>query len=209
MTHPERTVRPVVKARVAGFGMAVRLAEARAASLRNRARRDPTNSPEWLSEALRALDDAHAELQAAQEALNEQADELLNTRVEHELEWQRYRDLFEAAPIAYLETDPRGDVVEANRRCCELLNVRPFQLVDKPLVRFVSHAERDLFHRSLQFLGCGSKQLSIALHILPRSARTAILTHADLAVVQNAAGAVQSLRWTFSIPPKQSGETPA
>ena len=61
------------------------------------------------------LDVAIEELSVTGEELREQTDELTATRRALEAERQRYQELFEAAPVAYLVTDPMARIREANR----------------------------------------------------------------------------------------------
>jgi two-component system, OmpR family, sensor histidine kinase VicK len=98
--------------------------------------------PELLSSALE-------ELAVVLEELNVQHEELLQTRQELELERQRYWELFEFAPDAYIVTDTQGVIQQANRFTAGLLGVRKDFLVGKPLVIFVSQAERRAFHNKL------------------------------------------------------------
>jgi PAS domain S-box-containing protein len=194
----DRSADPVAADWMAGFVSALRVASLRASELRRRAHGEPHNSEAWLVEALHALDHAHAELLAAQDELNQRADELLNARVEHELEWLRYRDLFEAAPMAYVETDLQGNVIEANRRCCELLKITPAQLVDKPLVVFVTQGDRQLFRQSLSLLALRSERASVELHLLPRRTSDPIAVRAEIVAVGDPAGRTRAFRWAFS-----------
>jgi PAS domain S-box-containing protein len=215
MTNPDVRIRhacdhsaePASARRPAGFASALRLASVRAADLRRRADGEPHNSEAWLLEALHALDHAHAELLAAQDELYQRADELLSARVEHELEWQRYRDLFEAAPISYVETDMRGNVIEANRRCCELLNIAPRQIVDKPLVVYVAQADRPLFRQNLGLLAQRSERASLGLRLQPRHASELIAVLAQVAAVENT-GRARAFRWAFCEPGDASGPAP-
>src|SRR5688572_9252989 len=53
-------------------------------------------------------------------------------------ERQRYRDLFELAPVAYLVTDPSGMILEANHAAAELFGAPSWLLVGKALAAFVA-----------------------------------------------------------------------
>jgi PAS domain S-box-containing protein len=64
------------------------------------------------------------------------------------LERQRYAELFDFAPDAYLETDSRWNVREANRAAVALLRCGREQLVGKPLAVFVAvEVRKDLRSR--------------------------------------------------------------
>ncbi|MCC5658884.1 PAS domain S-box protein [Nostoc sp. XA010] len=85
------------------------------------------------------------ELQVVEEELREQNQELTIARELVELERQRYQDLFEFAPDAYLVTDTAGIIQEANRAAATLLAVRQKYLVNKPLILFIAHQDRQTF----------------------------------------------------------------
>lgn len=61
------------------------------------------------------------------------------------MERYRYHNMFEFAPDAYLVTDVRGIIREANYAAARLLNVSQHFLVGKPLTIFVSQEERRVF----------------------------------------------------------------
>jgi PAS domain-containing protein len=183
--------------RTATFDLAVRLAESRADQLRSRANGEPDTSLKLLTEALSALDHAHAELAAARDELHERADELLATRIERELEWARYRDLFEAAPIPYVEMDTLGVVIEGNHRCCEFFNVLPAQLVGKPLAVFIAQSDRLLFRRTLHALSIGSCLESVTLQLQPRGSPVSFSTRAEISTVGALPGQARAIRCMF------------
>ncbi|MEH2175954.1 PAS domain S-box protein [Nostoc sp.] len=91
------------------------------------------------------LQQALEELQVVEEELREQNEELAVARELVELERQRYRDLFEFAPDAYLVTDTAGIIQEANRAAAILLAVRQKYLLNKPLILFIPHEDRQTF----------------------------------------------------------------
>jgi two-component system, OmpR family, sensor histidine kinase VicK len=98
--------------------------------------------PELLASALE-------ELAVVLEELTVQHEELLLTRQELELERQNYWELFELAPDAYIVTDTLGVIQQANRFASGFLGVRKDFLIGKPLILFVSQAERQAFHNQL------------------------------------------------------------
>ena len=74
--------------------------------------------------------------------LREQTDELIAIRRALEAERQRYLELFEAAPVAYLVTDPMARVCEANRAAAALFGVAQGFLAGKPLAAYVDGTDR-------------------------------------------------------------------
>lgn len=63
-----------------------------------------------LPRAFKELGTASEELQVAVEEIFQQTEELAVTRSQVEAERQRYKDLFEFMPIAYLITDEQGKI---------------------------------------------------------------------------------------------------
>jgi PAS domain S-box-containing protein len=84
-----------------------------------------------------SIDSSHAvqpelaELASLQEALAREA--------------QRYREMFESAPLAFLTTDGAGKVLEANLVSADMLGIDRGFLIGKPLTSFVAPGERRRF----------------------------------------------------------------
>ena len=112
----------------------------------------PIPSPELLPVALKELGVASEELQVAMEELTRQNEELLTARNLTETERQRYQNLFELAPDAYLTTDLGGNICEANRATVAMLSRQQRFLVGKPLVSIVMSDDRPLFRAKLSQL---------------------------------------------------------
>jgi len=114
----------------------------------------PCQQRELLTAVFEELHVTVEELQGTQEQLRQQNaqlrqqnQELAATRQIIEAERQRYHDLFELAPDAYLVTDAEGIIREANRAAAMLLNVPQKFMVDKPLDIFVKHSRRSLLRQ--------------------------------------------------------------
>src|SRR5204863_1681766 len=69
-----------------------------------------------------------------------------------ETERQRYQELFEFAPDAYLVTDTVGAIREANRGAAELLGIPSGLLLGKSLALFVAAEARSTFRSQLNRL---------------------------------------------------------
>jgi PAS domain S-box-containing protein len=82
------------------------------------------------------------------------------TATRHALEAERrhYQELFEAAPVAYLITDPVGRVREANRAAAALLGVEQRFLHGKPLAAYVASGDRWAFRSTLTRLERGDEE---------------------------------------------------
>lgn len=70
----------------------------------------------------------------------------------------RYRLLFDAAPDPYIVTDRDGIVTEANSAAGELLGSDPSTIVNRPLVDYVTPAERDRYLGWLAQLQAGAPE---------------------------------------------------
>jgi PAS domain-containing protein len=191
------------------FDVAVQTATFRAEHLRSRAEREPQNSARLLVEALHALDQTRAQLAVARDELHELADQLLAARLERELEWARYRDLFEAAPLPYLETDLRGIVIEGNRSLCDLLCVRPAELIAKPILAYVAQPDRRACRDTLEAFSLGATKTSILVNLRPRGASSAVPSWLDMAAVTPWPDRNLTVRWMFSTPRAHAAEAPA
>ena len=108
--------------------------------------------PELLKAAFEELSISLEELEVQQEELYAQSEELINSRKQLELEHKRYQELFKFAPDAYLVTDIRGVIQEANQAAEELFKVPWDFMVDKPLIVFVVKQNYDNFHTQLDQL---------------------------------------------------------
>jgi PAS domain S-box-containing protein len=97
------------------------------------------------------IEDLHTaleELRVADEELRQQNEELTGAHLQVEIERQRYQDLFQLAPDAYLVTDLMGIITEANHSAARLLRVDPHFLAGKALASFIVSQDRQNF-RSL------------------------------------------------------------
>ncbi|MCU0548940.1 MAG: ATP-binding protein [Leptolyngbya sp. Prado105] len=107
-----------------------------------------TNVEDCLEELFSALE----ELSIAEEELRQQNEMLVLAQSEIEAERQRYQELFEFAPDAYLITDLYGVVQEANRVAVQLFNISHRHLIQKPLVSFIPDHQRQAFRSVLNQL---------------------------------------------------------
>lgn len=149
---------------------------------------------ELLAAAFKELAIASEALQVAVEELCQQNEELAGARAALEAERQRYQDLFEFAPDAYLVTDVRGTIREANRAAAALLNVSQQYLQGKPLTVFIPKQERQCFHSQLSELEQGEPLLEWAGRLLPRNSDP-LEVAIKVAAVCGREGNTFALRW--------------
>ncbi|HEY8172541.1 MAG TPA: ATP-binding protein [Dehalococcoidia bacterium] len=95
------------------------------------------------------LHETLTQLRRAEAELRRQNEELLAARSAIDAQRQRYKELFEAAPDAYLVTDLEGAVLEANHAAGELLGIAIPFLVRKPLIVFFRLEDRQEFRHVL------------------------------------------------------------
>ncbi|MBD2256506.1 helix-turn-helix domain-containing protein [Pseudanabaena sp. FACHB-2040] len=105
--------------------------------------------PEVTAAAFKELGIAVEELQVAVEELQQQNDSLAYAVETANVERGRYEHLFRFAPQAYLVTNLKGEVLEANLMASQLLGVPPEYLAKKPLVVYVDAADRPKFWTEL------------------------------------------------------------
>lgn len=91
-------------------------------------------------------------LQTANQELQRQNQELTNLAEAHSIERQRYQELFEMAPEAYLVTDGEGKIQEANLAAAKLFQMPALSLVGQNLTIYVPQAEQTAFVSQLKGL---------------------------------------------------------
>ena len=105
--------------------------------------------PERLPLAFQQLGVMFEELQVAVENLQQQKEELAAAREALETQRQRYQELFDLAPDAYLIINTSGVIEEANFAAAKLLNVSQRFLAGKVLLLFVAQEQRQKFYSQL------------------------------------------------------------
>ncbi|MFB2937040.1 PAS domain S-box protein [Aerosakkonemataceae cyanobacterium BLCC-F154] len=147
-----------------------------------------------LKESLVELGNTLQELQCALEEMNLKNDQLAVNQMLLEGERQRYQELFDFTPHAYLVTDGAGVISEANQAAEKLLGVRCDRLIGKPLIVFLSETERRNFLTHLNQLRTNKLTQEWELKIKPRNKQP--LPAACIAVpILNAYGNLIGLRW--------------
>lgn len=90
------------------------------------------------------------ELQVHQLELEMQNRELLETRAQLEAARDRYADLYDYAPVGYLDFDRRGSVLQANITALNLLGGRRAALEGHPFTGFLEQADTPEFFNHLR-----------------------------------------------------------
>lgn len=103
---------------------------------------DARASKEHLQRFVHELSSGIEELLVAEEELRVQSEELAASAAAIDAERERYGDLFDFAPDAYIVTDAQGKILEANAAASRMLGVRSRYLEGKLLISFVDEAAR-------------------------------------------------------------------
>jgi len=149
---------------------------------------------ETLTEAFQELQITLEELQVANEEMCQQNEGLAAARQMAEVERQRYQELFDFAPDAYIVTDMAAMIQEVNHAAAALLAVSPPRLRRKPLYLYVAPDEQPAFYDHLARLTKQDGVYSWEIRIQPRG-RGPLPVAISTAVVRNAQGNPRALRW--------------
>jgi PAS domain S-box-containing protein len=127
--------------------------------------RDGAVPPDETMEELRT---ALEELRMADQELRQQNEELAAAQLQLEIERQRYLDLFELAPDAYISTDVLGVITEANQSASRLLRIPHRTLPGRPLAPYVSIDDRPRFRALLSQRDPGLGSTTLRFKVQPR-----------------------------------------
>ncbi|WP_407885975.1 PAS domain S-box protein [Scytonema sp. NUACC26] len=147
-----------------------------------------------LPQTLVELGSASEMVKIATHELHQQNEQLIETRNLLEAQRQRYQDLFEFAPDAYIVTDILGIIQEANRAASQLLNVPQQRLIGQLIVNYVALQDRSSF-RGFLFQLKERDQLSELALSWQKSNGKFFDAAMTVAVVRNTGGKPTSLRW--------------
>jgi PAS domain S-box-containing protein len=141
-------------------------AQQRLATLQRRASAEPAES-KLLARALKEAENLLEELRAAQEQLVEARSRVEDIQGELTKQYEKYWELFDAMPDAYLVTKPDSTIVEANRAAAELFNVSQRFLIGKPLSVFVCQ-DRSGFLKTLESVSEQTRPTDLPFRLRPR-----------------------------------------
>lgn len=161
--------------------------------------------PTFLPIALKELGITSEELHVAAEELSRQSDLVVGFQQQLQEQSQRYEDLLEFIPDAYLVTDIVGKILEANRAAARLLNLKQERLLGKLLINFIPIEQRSKFRSKLSQIHQGNR-----IHNYTESLNLSEDMTVDVAItvgpIHNSLSEVIALRWILRdiTPPKQS-----
>jgi two-component system cell cycle sensor histidine kinase/response regulator CckA len=129
-------------------------------ALRERAEQFLASKPESINqEHYKGFQSLVHELSVYQAELEMQNEELRTTYLDLQESRNRYLDLYNSAPVAYLTLDERALVLEANTTSLELFGVNRKDLVNNALTHFISPESQDVFYlNTKEMLRTGAKQ---------------------------------------------------
>lgn len=154
----------------------------------------PWIPPELLPQAFQEVQTNLRNLHLAVDELHQQNEQLIETQSLLTSERQHYRDLFESAPEAYLVTNAKGIIFEANLAAAKLINLSKHFLVGKALINFVPLEERQHLRSFLNHLSESDKDRELIVRFQQRDGES-FNANLTVAIVRNQQGDAISLRW--------------
>ncbi|QSJ15198.1 PAS domain S-box protein [Nostoc sp. UHCC 0702] len=147
-----------------------------------------------LPQAFQEIQTNLRNLNLAVDELYQQNEQLIETQSLLASERQHYRDLFESAPEAYLVSNAKGIIFEANLAAARLLNFSKHFMVGKALINFVPLEERQHLRSFLNQLSESDKDRELIVRLQQRDGES-FNANLTVAVVRNQQGNIISLRW--------------
>jgi PAS domain S-box-containing protein len=145
-------------------------------------------SEEYVEQLRAALE----ELRVAEEELRQQNEELATAHLRVEAERQRYQELFELAPDAYLVTSLSGIIREGNQSASRLFGIDSQFLPGKALASYIETEDRARFRVLLHDRHSHARTIPFRLRT-----RRGQRLHAELtySIVENPDGQAEGFRW--------------
>ncbi|MGA2285588.1 MAG: PAS domain S-box protein [Dehalococcoidia bacterium] len=169
--------------------------------------------PSGTSDAIRAvladMTDLLERLQAAQDDLRRKDDEVQRARRETERERQRYYNLFEQAPDAYIVTDTNGTILQCNRAGADILGRKIEQITGKSLPAFFARDDRRAFRKLLNSFRASEDRQECELRLSLEAGRQPRYAQATVSVVRDmtTSGAAELLWMLRDLSGRKAAET--
>jgi PAS domain S-box-containing protein len=169
------------------FGNRLRLAHDRITSLTQHEDVDSNQAAEELRSAVE-------ELRVVEEELRAQNEELVTAHLDIEIERQRYQELFDLAPDAYVVTNLAGIIDEANLSASRLLGIAREFLIGKALAAYIATEDRVRFRSLLNTHDRAGSSRPLAFRIRARGGAN---LHAELtySIIDDDRGTPTGFRW--------------
>ncbi len=120
---------------------------------------DPTAAPTSPEALLHELQVHQIELEIQNEALRQAQDELEESR-------NRYIDLFESAPVAYVILSDDGRLTEANRLAAQLLGLPQAQLLQHSFAEFIAPTDLECWQEKITAVWAGTSDAPLDYELL-------------------------------------------
>jgi PAS domain S-box-containing protein len=143
--------------------------------------------PQSLAEAVEELTTTVEELHAINDDLTQSQRVALETQ-------QRYQELFDGIPEAYLVTDLAGLIREANGAAATLFHLDRTQLLGFPLAALMARDSRPSFRTQLAWLRNGAEVREWVLRVQPRH-RSAVPVVCQVVPARDVRGELNGFRW--------------
>ena len=169
----------------------------RFATLQRRAASD-RDQGKLLDRTMQELSSALEELRVAQEQLLESRQRVESAHLELMRERERYWQLFDEMPQAYVVTEPNSIITEVNRAAAQLFNVSQRFLVGKAMSVFVCE-DRTRFLADISRLASEARSQELTFKLRPRE-------RAPVDVTATVGADASRLRWVLrpSVVPEPS-----
>ncbi len=105
------------------------------------------------------------ELHSHQIVLELQNEELRKAQAELGLSHQRFRELYDFAPVGYFSLDKHGRILDVNKTGARMLDIYRARLVHRDLRSFVIDQERDRFDKFIRLLGAEGQEHSCDIRL--------------------------------------------
>ena len=148
---------------------------------------------EAIATSLGNLQLSYEEMQTSLEASTVIEEDILEQSAQLLTQRDRYYDLFQFAPDAYLLTDANGLILEANAAARKLLNIPQNCLLRKPLAVFVSQEERQAFRLHLNQLAQVEQVQDWEMSLCPRDGKP-FAAQLKVAIARDSLGNISALR---------------
>jgi PAS domain S-box-containing protein len=158
---------------------------------------ESSTTRDLLDDLLNDLMTALEELDVAEDEVREQNETLESTRDALAYERQRYQQLFDFAPDAYIVTDLNGTIRQANQAAEMMLNLEQKFLISKPLSVFVVEDQRSWFRSIVGHLQKTGEPQSHQLMLLPRKREIPITVMALSNLVYDMESMPSAISWAL------------
>jgi len=146
-----------------------------AIALRSRAETRLKQQAKPITDVVKSLADSQRllhELHVHQVELEMQNAELVESRSEMENLLDKYRDLYDFAPIGYFSLDQHGRIQDVNLTGSTLLGLARSCLINRPLSRYVDRSSRQLFLTFLETILTASEKKVCEIQLLKADGHT-------------------------------------